>query len=52
MNIYEFIRDNLLSFTGLSEKEIDIYLKRQRYPEFKKEWKFWSPDSDANIRLF
>lgn len=52
MNIPDFVRNELIHFTGLSPNIIDLYLSRKGYPNFQEEWKFWKPDSDENIRWF
>jgi 2-polyprenyl-3-methyl-5-hydroxy-6-metoxy-1,4-benzoquinol methylase len=52
MNVVEFVKKELVEFTGLSRDLVDIYVKREKYPNFNEEWKFWKPDSNDNIRWF
>jgi len=51
-DVLNFVRNELLEFTGLPEDVLDRYLNRSVYPNHKKEWKFWNPDCDENIRWF
>jgi 2-polyprenyl-3-methyl-5-hydroxy-6-metoxy-1,4-benzoquinol methylase len=51
-DVREFVKKELLVFTGLSEKTLNKYLTRSLYPTFKKEWEFWKPKTPENIRFF
>jgi 2-polyprenyl-3-methyl-5-hydroxy-6-metoxy-1,4-benzoquinol methylase len=52
MNVPEFVKKELIDFTGLSPREVDLYVGRKQYPTFQDEWKLWKPDTDQNIRWF
>ena len=51
-NVVNFVKSQLALFTGLGPSELKSYLERKKYPNFKDEWKFWKPDTDANINWF
>ncbi len=51
-NATEFIKDKLLHFTGLKPESLQLLLDREKYPNFKDEWDFWSPENEEELRFF
>ena len=51
-SVVSFVTQELKAFTGLNDTELAAYIGRKKYPHFKDEWSFWTPDSSANIHWY
>jgi SAM-dependent methyltransferase len=51
-DVVEFVREELLEFTGLPETVLDEYLQRSGRPGHPAEWTFWKPRCDEEIHWY
>jgi 2-polyprenyl-3-methyl-5-hydroxy-6-metoxy-1,4-benzoquinol methylase len=49
MNVVNFVKKELLSFTGLNQAEVDDLIINKKH---KQEWLFWNPKTESQINWF
>lgn len=51
-DVVEFVKSELVGFTGLPRAAVDDYVARKKHPTHINEWMFWKPDTPKDIRWF